>query len=46
MKYRRQLAVDDGITKERVMDEVILAKLHPQELALMKKHNLIYCKKD
>jgi hypothetical protein len=46
MKYRRQLAVDDGIAKEIIMDEVILAGLHPQELALMKKHNLIYCTKD
>jgi len=46
MKCRRQLAVDDGITRERIMDEVILAGLHPQELGLMKEHNLIYCTKD
>jgi hypothetical protein len=46
MKYSRQLAVDDGITKEIIMDEVILARLHTQELALMKEHNLIYCTKD
>jgi hypothetical protein len=42
MKYSRQLAADDGITREKIMDEVILARLHHQELALMKKHNLIH----
>jgi hypothetical protein len=46
MKSRRQLAVDDGITREKIMDEMILARLHPQEPALMKRYNLIYCTKD
>ncbi len=46
MKYSRLLAADDGIIRERIMAEVILARLHPQELGLMKEHNLIYYTKD
>jgi hypothetical protein len=46
LSSKQAIAADDGIKRERLMDEAILARIHPQELALMKKHNLIYCKKD
>ncbi len=46
MKYSRKFAADDGIKRERLLNEAILARIHSQELTLMKKHHFIYCTKD